>query len=252
MEHHEYASLFPMLPDAELQALAEDIKANGLQTPITTLDDKILDGRNRHRACEIAGVFPNYQRFVGKDPLAFVISHNLHRRHLDESQRAVIAKKLTNMKPGRPSGENPPKGGVSTADAAEMLNTSVRSVQRAARVLENGSTDLQKAVEDGDIPLTPAEVVSRLPKEEQDALVEQGPDAVKAKAKEIREGKHSSPPPGPPPTTKRVVVPKIGIGMDRAERAIRWLEEISDEDPQRAEALTHVIGWCQEQLNKTA
>lgn len=247
MKHHEFASLFPMLPDAELQALAADIKENGLQTPITTLDDQILDGRNRHRACEIAGVLPNFTRFVGKDPLAFVISHNLHRRHLDESQRAVIAKKLTNMKSGRPSSESPPKGGVSTADAAEMLNTSVRSVQRAARVLENGSAELQKAVEDGDIPLTPAEVVSRLPKEEQDALVEQGPDAVKAKAKEMLNPVK----PVPPPTTKRVVVPKIGIGMDRAERAIRWLEEISDEDPQRAEALTHVIGWCNEQLNQT-
>lgn len=248
MKHHEFASLFPMLPDAELQALADDIKENGLQTPITTLDDQILDGRNRHRACEIAGVLPNFQRFVGKDPLAFVLSHNLHRRHLNEAQRAMVAGKVANLK----FGDNQHREGVGIPipKAAEMLNVSRDSVTQARKIFKDGVPELAEAVMSGTVSLAAAVDVAKLPDTEQSALVEKGKDALKQAAKELREVEAKRPS-TPAPTTKRIVVPKIGIGIDRAERAICWLEEISDEDPQRAEALTRVIGWCQEQLNKT-
>ena len=55
---------------------------------------KILDGRNRARACDAAGVTPRYVEFDGKDPAAFVLSQNLARRHLGPSERAMVAARM--------------------------------------------------------------------------------------------------------------------------------------------------------------
>ena len=59
--------------------------------PIITLDGKILDGRNRFKACQEVGVDPIVEDYQGSDPLGFVISSNKERRHLTPSQKAAIA-----------------------------------------------------------------------------------------------------------------------------------------------------------------
>jgi ParB-like chromosome segregation protein Spo0J len=92
-ETHPAADLFPMPTEAELQALAEDIKKHGQREPIVLLDGKILDGRSRYRACQLAGVEPEYHWTTGArfpDPVAYVLSRNLHRRHLTAEQKAAI------------------------------------------------------------------------------------------------------------------------------------------------------------------
>ena len=101
LQPHEYADLFPMMQDLEIERLAYDIKQNGLREIITLLDGKILDGRNRYAACIIAEVEPEFITYDGNAPLAFVISKNLHRRHLNESQRAMIAANVANMEHGQ-------------------------------------------------------------------------------------------------------------------------------------------------------
>lgn len=90
---HPAAELFPMMSDDELRALAADIKANGLQQPVIMFGAQLLDGRNRWRACEIAGVEPRLRDWNGKDAVAYVRSLNLHRRHLTAAQRAALAVK---------------------------------------------------------------------------------------------------------------------------------------------------------------
>ena len=90
MNAHPAAELFPMMGDAEIAELAEDIKSHGLREPIKTLDGLILDGRNRYRACELAGVAPRFEAWRGEEPTAYVLSENLHRRHLTVSQIAAI------------------------------------------------------------------------------------------------------------------------------------------------------------------
>jgi len=98
LKFHPLADLFPLMEGAEFDALVADIKKNGLHYPIVLYDGKILDGRNRYRACLAAGFEPatrNGDHHIG-DPAAFVTSRNIHRRHLTaEQKRALIARLLT-------------------------------------------------------------------------------------------------------------------------------------------------------------
>src|ERR1043166_7584040 len=62
---HSLCVIFPVMPDAELSELANDIKENGLREPNVLLDGKILDGRNRYLACQKASVTPKFKTFKG-------------------------------------------------------------------------------------------------------------------------------------------------------------------------------------------
>jgi hypothetical protein len=228
MKHHEYANLFPMLPDSELRALAADIAANGLQTPITTLDDMILDGRNRHRACEIAGVDPTFEEYLGGDPLGFVVSHNLHRRHLTNGQRSMIAARLADLKNGanQHKKEGAPIGAPSTEgktrdEAAAQMKIGRSSLDRAKKIQRDGIPELVEAVDSGEISVNAAWGVSSLPADEQAAALAGGVEAVKAKGREAREAakkqgqQEPQAPPKPKPARKSAVPSKEEIIKDQ-------------------------------------
>jgi N6-adenosine-specific RNA methylase IME4 len=98
MRAHPAAELFPMMPEAEIRALAEDIRQNGQRHPITLFEEQILDGRNREAACKIAGATPKYTTLdTCESPTRYVLSLNLHRRHLDSVQRAALATEVKEM-----------------------------------------------------------------------------------------------------------------------------------------------------------
>ncbi len=90
MKIHPVAELFPMLEPIELRELADDIKAHGLQQPITMQGDVLLDGRNRHAACKLAHVEFRSQQYKGDSPVAFIIGANLRRRHLNTGQKVAL------------------------------------------------------------------------------------------------------------------------------------------------------------------
>ena len=91
MDFHEVASIFPMMSADEYAALVEDMRRNGQRESIWTYQGKIIDGRNRYRACQELGIEPRVREWDGNGSLvAFVVSLNLHRRHLNSSQRTVI------------------------------------------------------------------------------------------------------------------------------------------------------------------
>lgn len=90
-DFHSLANIFPLLEADAFDQLVADIKAHGLREPIWLYEGKILDGRNRYRACVKARIEPSFRDYGGNDPLAFVISLNLKRRHLNASQLAFVA-----------------------------------------------------------------------------------------------------------------------------------------------------------------
>lgn len=92
-EFHEVANIFPLMQGDEFDALKADIAANGLREPVWLHSDgRIIDGRNRYRACCELGIEPEYHTWNCSGSLvSFVVSLNLHRRHLSSSQKAVIA-----------------------------------------------------------------------------------------------------------------------------------------------------------------
>lgn len=91
-EHHPIADLFPMLADDELAELAKDIRHRGLLQPIVLdAEDRILDGRNRLMACQVAGVEPEFTTYDGDDPDGYALSVNIARRHLTKGQQAMVA-----------------------------------------------------------------------------------------------------------------------------------------------------------------
>jgi hypothetical protein len=115
-EFHPLAGIFPLMEGEEFDALVADIKAHGLREPIDLYQGKIIDGRNRYRALLQLGIIPkksnlHYVRtaldqcrssvggigFHGKvdrnGMVAYIVSKNIHRRHLtaDQKRDAIAA-----------------------------------------------------------------------------------------------------------------------------------------------------------------
>jgi hypothetical protein len=135
LEPHPFAALFPELPSDELTQLARDIKERGLLEPIILYEGKILDGRNRFRACQIAGVKPRIEEFNAKatkrSTEEFVLSRNLRRRHLTMGQKAAIALEWSEQielsaDPEKNKGRGRPKGTLS--EAAKKIGINERRV----------------------------------------------------------------------------------------------------------------------------
>ena len=136
---HPIADLFPMMTDEELANLAADIKANGLiHAIVVDKDGVIIDGRNRDRACEIAGIEPATVLFEGDDPRAYIIASNISRRHLTKGQQAMALAII------HPVPEKGGRGKKKTMDETSTL-FSPKRLQLARTVLAH-SPDLAQAV----------------------------------------------------------------------------------------------------------
>ena len=178
---HPAADLFPMVGSQEFAELCADIKERGLHQPITVYKDgTLLDGRNRLLACYETHQEVVLDRYEGTDPVQFSLSANLHRRHLNSGQRAVIALKVRELlKPAakerqreaggdqkseharsvsadlREAIATPTEQRKSTAEAAKATGASSRAVEQAARV-EKMAPDLLPQVQAGTMALDKA------------------------------------------------------------------------------------------------
>lgn len=135
---HPLAEIFPAIEGEAFAALKADIAANGLSVPITLWRGAIIDGRNRYRALVELGAVTGatagdiegppwlipVERVDGLDANdlpGFVISRNLTRRHLSESQRAMVAARLSEMSaPGRPKRQDVEDHEVSSGRASAV------------------------------------------------------------------------------------------------------------------------------------
>ena len=187
---HPAAALFPLMSGAELQALADDIKAHGLHEKIVlctgpTGELMLLDGRHRLQACRMAGVEPELSTYSGDDPVGFALSANLTRRHLNESQRAAIAVRAKRLLEASANVHSEDLA----ARVAKELKVSRRSVFVAQKVLDHGVPQLVDAVTSGAVKVSAAAAVAELPVDEQVKVVADGVQAVKTVAKKKRVAK---------------------------------------------------------------
>ena len=181
-EFHALAGYFPLLDGPGFDALIADIKVNGLREPIMLYEGAVLDGRNRMRACECAGVEPKFVQYTGTDPLAFVISANVHRRHLTDSQRAMAAARAETTKHGgnRKPADQGANWHLDRKATAKAFGAKTRTVARAAAVLARGVPELAAAVDQGQLKISKAAIVARLTPEKQRAWLAD-PKAVRVK-----------------------------------------------------------------------
>lgn len=157
LEVHPVADLFPMLAPDELRALTADIAGRGLLQPIVLdAEGRILDGRNRLAACELAGVAPTFEKYEGDDPDGYAVLVNIARRHLTKGQRAMIAAR-TLLK------------NSSQSEVAEKAGVSQQYVGQAKVVLDY-ATDLVDGVVSGVKPLHEAYGTARDRKDEKEQL----------------------------------------------------------------------------------
>ena len=184
LHFHPLANIFPLLQGEQLNALADDIRKCGLHEPVVLHGGQILDGRSRYLACLAVGAACRFKTYEGDDPTAYVVSLNLKRRHLDESQRAMVAAKLVTLKRG--DNQHSPIGETSQGRAAELLNVGKRSVERAAAVREHGAPELVYAVETGKIRVSLAADIATESPEQQREIVARGEREILEAARNIR------------------------------------------------------------------
>lgn len=191
MEFHPAANIFPMMDGPAFAGLVADIEANGQREPIIVHENTILDGRNRYRALQELGWMPITEAWDGLgDPVAYVVSLNLHRRHLTESQRAMVAARITNLTHGgaRPGAQaaNLPLEAITQNRAAEMLKVGERSVRAGVSVRNHGVSALAAAVDAGHVAVSAAAMIATLPVEQQAEVVAHGPGEIKRVAGAMR------------------------------------------------------------------
>lgn len=201
-EIHPAADLFPLMSDKELEGLVKDIGENGQREPATFWSGKLIDGRNRAIACERLGIeLDACELDAATDPVKWVVSHNLHRRHLSPSQKSQVALKLKkllepealeakreggkkgaakagNGRPSRDAAKLPQakkkrksREPASRDKAASMLGISGKLVDAAEKVEEKGIPELVAAVASGEVSVTRAAKIADAPKEQQAELI---------------------------------------------------------------------------------
>jgi ParB-like chromosome segregation protein Spo0J len=167
---HPIAEIFPNMDFNDYADLVEDIRKNGLHTPITLYEGKILDGRHRYRACHEAKAESLFEHYRGGDAVGHVISLNVKRRHLTASQKAMIADRLANLRRGQRKSNT--AIAVSQAEAAKQLGVSIDSIQRARKVREQGTPELINAVDEGKFTVSRAALIADMAKKKQSEFLE--------------------------------------------------------------------------------
>ncbi len=188
-QYHPVAEIFPLMAGPAFDELVADIGAHGLREPIWLHQDgRIIDGRNRYRACLAVGAQPDFRPYEGDDAdlVPFVLSLNLHRRHLSESQRASVAARVAVLPVGSNQHGSANLQSLPVGRAAELLNVSERSVATAKKIHSAGAPELIAAVDSGDVSLNAAADISTRPVEEQREIVARGEKEILQAAKAIR------------------------------------------------------------------
>lgn len=192
LQFHELCTFFPEMVEEDYESLKSSMSTNGFlksdpivvvdmneHAPVGTPPDyRVLDGRNRFLAALDTATKPEFLQYVGDDPLGFVLSRNLGRRHLNTGQKAALAAKLATIEQG---GNQFREGGVTQSDAAAIVGIGEATLRRY-RYVERMSPSLAEQVANGTLPLEKARSKAQRIKAEQDNSAEQ---TIKHNGKEV-------------------------------------------------------------------
>jgi len=182
---HPLCEMLPTMDDDGLKKLTADIKANGLMEPIVIFQGRILDGRHRHAACMKAKVKPVFEELVGEslEAWTYILSKNLHRRHLTKSQIAALVGATPAVLKAGGTGANQhvqtgrdgpsAKDDVTTQAVADKVGISKRTLKKGRQLNKDGEEEVVKAVRDGKLTIDEGLEVASLPKGEQKEVLEE-------------------------------------------------------------------------------
>jgi len=244
---HDAANIFPLMTGDDFDQLVEDIRKHGLREPVAMLDEKILDGRNRYRACLLARVECQFETIETDDPVAYVVSLNKHRRQMTPSQLATVADKVRayydkqakeRQKLSEGRGKKGPvklpdlKGDARDA-AGKAVGVSGKLVDNARVVREKGVPELYEAVEQGRMSVTRAAELTERDEKEQREMAEQ---ATATGGRYRNQHPKTEPEETPRDTSKSVAI-------SRGNEAINALKRIPINDPLRKRGFQIVTDW---------
>jgi hypothetical protein len=265
-EYHAVANIFPMMGEPEFSGLKADIAKNGLKLPIWLHEGKIVDGRNRYKAClEVGGNVERFQEWDGVGSLVeFAASLNLQRRNLSQSQKAIAAQAclplleaeakarqklagesthsnqyknvqlVPELAQAAVTRENPtmlPKNNIKSAKEAGRIMGVGKTLVVAAKAIAKASPEMAEAIKNGDITVSTAEK----------KLKESGVLGSKKNAQpSISKTKEKD---------KAMADVPYTTAMQYARLAKSQLERIRKDDVGRVQALNFIIDFATKLLN---
>ena len=255
MEFHDAANIFP-LDEENIAELATDIRKNGQQVPIETFGGRIIDGRRRWKACQLAGVKAQIKAVLVDDPIAYVLSLNLHRRHLSTTQLAMVGARARELydrqakerqksvggvgKKAVPVNLPEPVKGDARDQVGKVVGVSGKSIDYATKVLDKGSPKLVAAVDADLISVSTAARTASRTKAEQDDLVDRAKNAASKGHRRRARPAVADPEPVEEPSTDGK---PLGVGVIRANEAINCLIRIPKNDRLRKRGFQIVTDW---------
>lgn len=157
MKEHPLSYTFPHMSESDFETLKSDIEQNGQVEPIVIYQGQILDGRHRNRACRELGINPKTVPLPDTaDPLAWVISKNLHRRHLKTGQRAAIGAEQVTTSHGGDRRSRDKFSPWSVTDAAKAVGVSPATIKKALYIRKSGTPKQFEALKAGRVNIDEA------------------------------------------------------------------------------------------------
>jgi hypothetical protein len=261
-QFHPVAEIFPMMEAEEFAQLVDDIRENGLREEIwLDAEGRIIDGRNRYRACPEAGREPKFRTWDGQGSVvAFVMSQNLHRRHLTPSQRAMVAARAREFYDQQAKARQQQAGGDRKSEKSlrVKLPEAVRSrelagkaagvsgtyVDRATKVLANAVPEVVKAVDEGRMGVTTAAILATEPPDVQRAEASHPKRNRTYNSVSGRVAAAEEPATEQPGEEESDGQPRVrGVGIVRANEAINSLTRIPKNDALRSRGFQLVTDW---------
>lgn len=163
-EPHPHADIFPYMGEGDFTNLYKSIEEHGLLESIKLYEGKVIDGRNRLRACHIANITPRYEDIETDDTLDYVLSTNQHRRHLTTGQKAIIAALMSK------NDEH-----ITQSQMAKTMNVSLRSVATTADIMNKVEPEVIESLKAGHITINTAKKIACMDADEQKTAVNISP-----------------------------------------------------------------------------